>query len=230
MPLFQLDEHDVTFPAPHLALKEPSGLLAIGGDISSARLKEAYQTGIFPWYTPHETPLWWSPDPRAVLPAGTLHIGRTLRKFLRQAPYTITLNQAFSDVIEACSVRDEGTWIGPDIKTGYRALHQQGAAHSVEVWEGNELVGGLYGVNVGAVFCGESMFSRRNNASKCAFVAFYNHFLRYGGQLFDCQVLNSHTAALGAIEIARDHYLEALSRWKKVIIDKKCWYQQSLEL
>ena len=105
MPLFQLDEHDVTFPAPHLALKEPSGLLAIGGDISPARLKEAYQTGIFPWYTPHETPLWWSPDPRAVLPAGTLHIGRTLRKFLRQAPYTITLNQAFSDVIEACSVQ-----------------------------------------------------------------------------------------------------------------------------
>uniref|UniRef100_UPI0026575AF9 leucyl/phenylalanyl-tRNA--protein transferase n=1 Tax=Stenotrophomonas maltophilia TaxID=40324 RepID=UPI0026575AF9 len=93
-----------------------------------------------------------------------------------------------------CSVRDEGTWIGPDIKTGYRALHQQGEAHSVEVWEGDELVGGLYGVNVGAVFCGESMFSRRNNASKCAFVAFYNHFLRYGGQLFDCQVLTSHTA------------------------------------
>ncbi|QKJ47681.1 leucyl/phenylalanyl-tRNA--protein transferase [Proteus vulgaris] len=230
MPLFQLDDNDLDFPEPHLALKEPNGLLAIGGEISLSRLRVAYQSGIFPWYFPYEEPLWWSPDPRAVLPAGDLHIGRSLRKFIRRQPYKITLNHAFASVIEACSVREEGTWIGSDIKTGYEGLHQQGEAHSVEVWEGDELVGGLYGVNMGAVFCGESMFSRRDNASKCAFIAFYNHFLRYGGQLFDCQVLNSHTASLGATEISREHYLVALSRWKKVIIDKKCWYQQSLEL
>ncbi|HCH51258.1 MAG TPA: leucyl/phenylalanyl-tRNA--protein transferase [Proteus sp.] len=230
MPLFQLDDSDFDFPEPHLALKEPNGLLAIGGDISPLRLKAAYQLGIFPWYFPSEAPLWWSPDPRAVLPAGSLHIGRTLQKFLRRHPYRITLNHAFSSVIEACSIREEGTWIGTDIKKGYEGLHQEGLAHSVEVWEAGELVGGLYGVGVGAVFCGESMFSRKDNASKCAFIAFYNHFLRYGGQLFDCQVLNSHTSALGATEISRESYLSSLSRWKKVIIDKKCWYQQSLEL
>ena len=212
MPLFQLDDSDLDFPEPHLALKEPNGLLAIGGEISPARLRVAYQSGIFPWYFPYEEPLWWSPDPRAVLPAGDLHIGRSLRKFIRHQPYKITLNHAFASVIEACSIRDEGTWIGPDIKEGYEALYRQGEAHSVEVWDGDELVGGLYGVNVGAVFCGESMFSRRDNASKCAFIAFYNHFLRYGGQLFDCQVLNSHTASLGASEISRDHYLVEIGR------------------
>lgn len=230
MPLFQLNEHDIDFPEPHLALTDPNGLLAIGGDISPERLKVAYQAGVFPWYSPHEPPLWWSPDPRAVLPAGSLHVGRTLRKFLRTQPYKITLNHAFSAVIRACAVREEGTWIGAEMIKGYEALNQQGIAHSVEVWEGEQLVGGLYGVNIGAIFCGESMFSLRNNASKCAFIAFYHHFLRFGGQLFDCQVLNSHTAGLGAIEIPRENYLSALSRWKKMIIDKKCWYQRSLEL
>ncbi|PHM37880.1 leucyl/phenylalanyl-tRNA--protein transferase [Xenorhabdus innexi] len=229
MLIAQLD-NSYEFPHPDNALAEPNGLLAFGGDLSAERLKTAYSKGIFPWFSPNELPLWWSPDPRAVLIPGELHTGRTLRRFIRKHPYQITVNYAFEQVVYGCAQRQEGTWIGSDIQLGYQTLHQEGLAHSVEVWHKQQLVGGLYGVNIGTLFCGESMFSKMENASKCAFVAFYHHFLRHGGQLFDCQVLNHHTESLGAKNIPRKEFLRYLGQCQKQSLQTGCWDAQLLEL
>ncbi len=175
--MYQLDDDSNLFPPVSEAMREPNGLLAIGGDLSSKRLQAAYYDGIFPWFNPGEMPLWWSPDPRAVLMVGDLHISRSMKKVLKKQIYRITINTAFKQVIEACSVRPEGTWILPEVQAGYLALHQEGIAHSVEAWHGSQLVGGLYGVNMGHLFCGESMFSRMNDASKFAFITFFYSFL-----------------------------------------------------
>ncbi len=173
MRVTQLSSQSFIFPSPELALREPNGLLALGGDLTAPRLLAAYQRGIFPWFNPGEMILWWSPDPRAVLFPEDLHISRSMRRFIRHCPYRFTLNHAFADVISACATeRDEGTWIGRDVQQAYCQLHALGHAHSLEVWLENELVGGLYGVAVGAVFCGESMFSRADNASKSALMVF----------------------------------------------------------
>lgn len=228
--MYQLDDDSYLFPPVSEAMREPNGLLAIGGDLSSKRLQAAYYDGIFPWFNPGEMPLWWSPDPRAVLMVGDLHISRSMKKVLKKQTYRITINHAFKQVIEACSVRQEGTWILPEVQAGYFALHQEGLAHSVEAWYGDKLVGGLYGVNMGHLFCGESMFSRMNDASKFAFITFYFHFLRYNGQLFDCQVLNHHTASIGAKEISRRDFLHILYRWRDKAIDPACWLPQSIEI
>ncbi|WP_446469476.1 leucyl/phenylalanyl-tRNA--protein transferase [Xenorhabdus stockiae] len=229
MLIAQLD-NSYEFPHPDTALAEPNGLLAFGGDLSAERLKTAYRKGIFPWFSPNELPLWWSPDPRAVLIPEELHTGRTLRRFIRKHPYQITVNYAFEQVVYGCAQRQEGTWIGSDIQLGYQTLHQEGLAHSVEVWHKQQLVGGLYGVNIGTLFCGESMFSKMENASKCAFVAFYHHFLRHGGQLFDCQVLNHHTESLGAKNIPRKEFLRHLDQYQKQSLQTGCWDAQTLEL
>ncbi|MEX0445299.1 leucyl/phenylalanyl-tRNA--protein transferase [Xenorhabdus sp. SGI246] len=229
MLIAQLD-NSCEFPHPTNALTEPNGLLAFGGDLSAERLKTAYSKGIFPWFSPDEPPLWWSPDPRAVLIPGELHTGRTLRRFIRKHPYQITVNYAFDQVIYGCGQRQEGTWIGAGIQHAYQTLHQEGMAHSVEVWHKHQLVGGLYGVNVGTLFCGESMFSKMENASKCAFVAFYHHFLHHRGQLFDCQVLNHHTESLGAKNIPRGEFLQYLEQCKKQSLQAGCWDTQVLEL
>lgn len=228
--MYQLDDDSYLFPPVSEAMREPNGLLAIGGDLSSKRLQAAYYDGIFPWFNPEEMPLWWSPDPRAVLMVGDLHISRSMKKCLKKQVYRITLNHAFKEVIEACSIREEGTWIVPEVRAGYLALHKAGLAHSVEAWYGDKLVGGLYGVNVGHLFCGESMFSRMNDASKFAFITFYFHFLRYNGQLFDCQVLNHHTASMGVKEIPRWDFLHILYRWRDKSIDSDCWLPQTLRL
>ncbi|MDR2243455.1 MAG: leucyl/phenylalanyl-tRNA--protein transferase [Providencia alcalifaciens] len=228
--MYQLDDDSYLFPPVSEAMREPNGLLAIGGNLSSRRLQAAYYDGIFPWFNPGEVPLWWSPDPRAVLKVGDLHISRSMIKTLKKSPYRITINHAFKEVIAACAVRKEGTWILPSVQAGYLALHQEGHAHSIEAWHGDQLVGGLYGVNMGYLFCGESMFSRMNDASKCAFITFYFHFLRYNGQLFDCQVLNHHTASLGATEISRRDFLHILYRWRDLRIDPACWLPQSIDL
>ncbi|AKH64554.1 MULTISPECIES: leucyl/phenylalanyl-tRNA--protein transferase [Photorhabdus] len=230
MPIIQLDDDSYDFPHPAEALMEPNGLLAVGGDLSPERLSAAYHQGIFPWFLPSEIPLWWSPDPRAIIMPGELHTGRTLRRFLRNHPYRITVNHAFEQVIHYCAQRQEGTWISRDIQQGYQELHQTGKAHSVEVWYGEHIVGGLYGVSVGTLFCGESMFSRMENASKCAFVAFYHHFLRYSGELLDCQVLNHHTASLGAKEISREEFIQYLYQFRNQSLKPGCWLQQVLEL
>lgn len=225
----QLSSQSFIFPSPELALREPNGLLALGGDLTAPRLLAAYQRGIFPWFNPGEMILWWSPDPRAVLFPEDLHISRSMRRFIRHCPYRFTLNHAFADVISACATeRDEGTWIGRDVQQAYCQLHALGHAHSLEVWLENELVGGLYGVAVGAVFCGESMFSRADNASKSALMVFCHHFTQHGGELIDCQVLNAHTASLGAVEIPRNFFLQQLSQLQFSPLPAECWLPQSL--
>ncbi|CNL38321.1 leucyl/phenylalanyl-tRNA--protein transferase [Yersinia pseudotuberculosis] len=229
MRVTQLSSQSFIFPSPELALREPNGLLALGGDLTAPRLLAAYQRGIFPWFNPGEMILWWSPDPRAVLFPEDLHISRSMRRFIRHCPYRFTLNHAFAEVISACATeRDEGTWIGPDVQRAYCQLHASGHAHSLEVWLGNELVGGLYGVAVGAVFCGESMFSRADNASKSALMVFCHHFTHHGGELIDCQVLNAHTASLGAVEIPRNFFLQQLSQLQFSPLPAECWLPQSL--
>ncbi|EPC5193042.1 leucyl/phenylalanyl-tRNA--protein transferase [Edwardsiella piscicida] len=231
MRIMQLDRHSLGFPSPEQALHDPNGLLAIGGDLQPARLLQAYQRGIFPWFSPGELILWWSPDPRAVLAPQALHVSHSLRKALRRTALRITLNQDFAAVIAECAEqRAEGTWIGPSIQQAYCQLHQLGHAHSVEVWQEDRLVGGLYGVAQGSLFCGESMFSRVSNASKMALWSFCSHFQRMGGQLIDCQVLNAHTASLGAHDIPRRRYLQHLLDCRRQTLDPRCWQPQRLAL
>lgn len=229
MRLVQLSRHSIAFPSPEGALREPNGLLALGGDLSPARLLMAYQQGIFPWFSPGDPILWWSPDPRAVLWPEHFHVSRSMKRFHNSSPYRVTLNHAFERVLEGCAdERDEGTWITRDIMLAYHRLYELGHAHSIEVWRDNELVGGMYGVCQGALFCGESMFSRAENASKTALMVFCADFIRQGGRLIDCQVLNSHTASLGAIEIPRRTYLERLDELRVMRISPHCWIPRTL--
>jgi len=207
------------FPDPYYALEEPNGLLAVGGDLSPARLLNAYRQGIFPWYSDGEPILWWSPAPRMVLFPQELKVSRSLHKTLRNTPLRITLDTAFSHVIEACSESrlnkdgsQSGTWITDEMKQAYISLHRIGFAHSVECWEGDELVGGLYGVSMGKVFYGESMFSRRSDASKVAFAHLVRQLVAWGFALIDCQVYTEHLASLGAREIPREQFLELLDQ------------------
>ena len=228
MAFYQSEDDNLVFPPVSSALTDPNGLLASGGTLSPARLLLAYREGIFPWYSPGEPVLWWSPDPRAVLFPEDLHVSHSLRKILKKHPYRVTLNQAFDQVISTCTVRDEGTWIGPDIIAAYNRLHQAGRAHSVEVWDDSALVGGLYGLNVGSVFCGESMFSRVSNGSKIAFMTFSAHFTGYGGTLFDCQVLNDYTKSFGACEIERREFIRLLYQRRDMHLPQECWQPQTL--
>lgn len=213
---YLLAQDDTRFPAPELALAEPNGLLAVGGDLSPQRLLTAYRHGIFPWYSAGEPILWWSPDPRAVFFPEQVTPSRSLRKVLRRADYTVTLDQAFEQVIAACAgprLHHDGTWIVPEMQQAYIRLHRLGFAHSVECWHEGALVGGLYGVSLGRVFFGESMFSRRADASKVAFAHFVRQLRAWGYPLVDSQVGNDHTAMLGAREIPREEYLALLDRW-----------------
>ncbi|NKI73084.1 leucyl/phenylalanyl-tRNA--protein transferase [Dickeya sp. CFBP 2040] len=229
MLLCELSPFSLRFPKPETALRDPNGLLAYGGDLSPERLLNAYRHGIFPWFSPDEPILWWSPDPRAVLFPAQFHLSRSMRKFIRRIDYRVTLNQAFNAVISACaSDREEGTWIGQEMMHSYHQLHLSGLAHSVEVWRNDQLVGGLYGIAQGALFCGESMFSRADNASKYALAAFLQHFVRHGGQLIDCQVLNDHTASLGACDIPRHAFLQQLTSLQQTALRDGCWHPQTL--
>lgn len=205
----------LVFPPVNQALKSPNGLLAAGGDLSPQRIVAAYRNGIFPWYNADEPILWWSPDPRCVLFPNEFHASRSLRKSLRKSRFRVTFDQQFDAVINACaaprSYADE-TWISQDMKAAYSALHQMGFAHSVEIWENEELVGGLYGLAMGRVFFGESMFSTRTDASKIAFAHLVDHLTNWGYDLIDCQVYNDHLASLGAREIPRSKFLELLEQ------------------
>lgn len=208
-----LDPVRVQFPDPRGALEEPNGLLAAGGNLNPETLIDAYRSGIFPWYEQDQPILWWSPAPRAVMYPDRIHISRSLRKTLRQGHYNITTDTAFAEVISACAQRgapDQGTWITADMINAYCRLHQLGYAHSVECWMDGELAGGLYGVAVGAVFCGESMFSRRTDASKIALVHLASSLREAGFVLIDCQVGNAHLFSLGATMIEREDFLNIL--------------------
>ena len=207
----------IAFPDPNDA--DDDGLVAIGGDLSPERLLRAYDSGIFPWYDAGLPPLWWSPNPRAVIDADSLHVSRSMRRAIR-GEYELRFDSAFRAVMLECATRrDEGTWILPEMVDAYVRLFELGTAHSVEVWADGELVGGLYGVQRGALFAAESMFHRRTNASKLALIAAVRHFFALGVELFDVQFLTAHLASMGAYELPREEYLERVARARAVRVD-----------
>lgn len=205
---------DLVFPSVNLADK--NGLLAIGGDLSAERLLLAYKSGIFPWYNQEEPIVWYSPDPRMVLFPKKLKISKSMKQIIRKNQFRATFNQNFSEVIANCknSYREGqgGTWITDEMEQAYINLHNFGVAKSVEVWEGNELVGGLYGIDLGHIFCGESMFSKVSNASKFAFIYLVQKLEKEHYTLIDCQVYNAHLDSLGAEEISRSEFLTYLKK------------------
>lgn len=212
MPIFRLSQA-LVFP-PAMAA-EANGLLAVGGELSPERLLLGYSSGIFPWFSPGDPLLWWSPDPRCLLEFPNLHISRSLAKTLRQQRYRVSFNQAFELVISACAEErersGEGTWISPEMQVAYNELHRRGYAHSVECWQGAELVGGLYGLAIGRGFFGESMFHRRTDASKVAFVELARLLAAGGFAFLDCQLPTPHLASLGAGESPRRQFLTRLA-------------------
>lgn len=213
------DIHKTIFPDVDLALTEPDGLLAVGGDLTVERLTAAYQQGIFPWYSEGQPILWWSPDPRMVLEPKNIKVSRSLEKTIRKNIFNITFDQQFQDVIIECSKprlekgnEQTETWILDEMIVAYIELHKAGYAHSVECWLDNKLVGGLYGVAIGNVFFGESMFSRVSDASKVAFVFLSKQLQEWGYKLIDCQVYTSHLESLGAGMISRKEFLNLLKK------------------
>jgi len=208
---FLLSAHNCWFPPPHLA--DADGLLAMGGDLSTERLLAAYRLGIFPWYA-DELPLWWHPDPRFVLFPNKLRISKSMQRVMQQQQFTFTHNQAFSAVMAACKTTprkgQDGTWINEDVVKAYTTLHHMDLAHSFEAWQQGELVGGLYGVKMGTIFFGESMFSHMSNASKAAFIWAVKTQQQQGVQLIDCQVHTEHLESMGAEMIARTEFMEWL--------------------
>lgn len=210
MPPVLLDSR-LQFPDPHFANED--GLVALGGDLSVERLLLAYRSGIFPWTV--DPISWWSPNPRGIFELETFHVSRRLAQIIRQRPYRVTRDRAFRDVISGCATptaRRGKTWISPEFIDAYTALHEAGHAHSVECWQEETLVGGIYGVSVGGLFAGESMFHRADNASKIALVQLIEHLRERGFALFDIQMVTAATKSLGAMEIPRNTYLKRLAQ------------------
>lgn len=209
------------FPDVDYAMIQPNGLLAVGGDLSPARLLHAYQRGIFPWFSEGQPILWWAPDPRAVLLPSALRISRSLKKTLRREKFQVTFDRVFLPVIQACAApraHQNDTWITNDMVDAYCALHQRGFAHSVECWEDGELAGGLYGVAIGKIFFGESMFSRSSDASKVALA----RLCTSGYEVIDCQLPSDHLKRLGATDLPRREFMALLRRWRgaaNVVLD-----------
>ena len=216
------------FPPLDSALREPNGLLAAGGDLSPQRLIEAYSRGIFPWFNPGEPILWWSPDPRMVLFPAELKVSRSLRKTLKKPTCEIRFDTAFRQVMAACAAPRDGhggTWITPAMIAAYTELHRLGLAHSVETWMGNKLVGGLYGISLGRMFYGESMFSLVTDASKIAFVHLVRQLERWGYGMIDCQMKTAHLASLGAREIPRAEFSQKLAELVNFPGINGAWHQ-----
>ncbi|MFO1388797.1 leucyl/phenylalanyl-tRNA--protein transferase [Cellvibrio sp.] len=218
-----LDPSSILFPSPALALNDPNGLLAIGGDLSPDRILSAYRQGIFPWFNPGDPILWWSPSPRTVIFPEHLHISKSLRKVIRSGTYRVSFDHCFTDVMRACAAPRayaSGTWISEEMIASYTELHKRGHAHSVEVWktqgENEELVGGLYGMALGKIFFGESMFSRADNASKVALAFLVDQLKVWDFKLIDCQVANDHLFSLGAVEIPREEFQQLLVDFARV--------------
>ncbi len=208
--MYWLHSDELTFPPYEETNSE--GIIALGGDLSPDRLELAYRKGIFPWYNKEEPVIWWCPDPRFVLFPEKLKVSKSTRKILQTSTFTVTYNQCFKKVMENCRTIErqgqEGTWIQPEMIEAYEVLHQRGLAKSVEVWNPHrELVGGLYGIDLGSVFCGESMFSKESNASKIGFITFIQN---HDFQIIDCQVYTKYLESLGAEEISRERFLSYL--------------------
>lgn len=209
------DDPPDAFPEISAALTEPDGLLAAGGDLRPDRLLTAYRRGVFPWFESGQPILWWSPNPRCVLIPRAFHAARRLRRAIRNAPLTLSFNTAFAAVVEACARRragQHGTWISDEMMKAYRILHGQGWAHSVEVWQEDDLVGGLYGLAIGKMFFGESMFSHANDASKIAMWSLCRILVKHDFELLDCQVVSPHLTSLGAILMPRQKFAAILGR------------------
>jgi leucyl/phenylalanyl-tRNA--protein transferase len=216
IPLLGPTDH---FPPVDFALDEPNGLLAAGGGLSVPRLLDAYARGIFPWFSDGDPVLWWCPDPRMVLPTNNVHVSRSLRRRLRRDDYSVTADTAFADVLRACAAprrSDAGTWLVPPMIRAYERMHAAGAAHSIEVWIDGELSGGLYGVVLGRMFFGESMFTRRTDASKIAVAALAAQLRRWQFPLIDCQLRTEHLASLGAIEMPRREFVKKVGEFVRL--------------
>ncbi len=202
------------FPPVETALTDPDGLLCVGGDLSPARLLAAYRRGIFPWFSEGQPILWWSPDPRTVLYPAEFKVSRSLAKTIRNRGFAVSVDRAFAEVMAHCAderLRPEGTWISPQMRAAYQRLHELGLAHSYETWDGGRLVGGLYGVELGRVFFGESMFSLERDASKVALAALVRAMIEHDGRLIDCQVASAHLESLGARSIPRPQFVRELA-------------------
>lgn len=209
------------FPDPNSAALEPDGLLAVGGNLSSSTLLSAYRMGIFPWFSEGDPLLWWSPSIRCVLDPHRIHISKSLNRQLRQQRFDISIDQAFTAVINNCADRkdNQGTWITNEMIAAYVRLHQQGHAHSIEVWQDSDLIGGIYGLAIGGIFCGESMFSHRANASKIAMVYLCRHLIKQGYSLLDCQIVSDHLLSMGAKSMNRQDFLNLIATQKNRSID-----------
>ena len=231
MPIYQLSEQ-LIFPNPEEA--EPEGLLAVGGDLSTERLLLAYTMGIFPWYSDEAPILWWSPDPRLILKPECLKISKSLKRIISKKQFSITMDHDFETVINSCATtkrKEGGTWIVNEMINAYIELHHKGFAHSVEVWEKEKLVGGLYGVSIGRIFFGESMFSETNNASKIALVYLVKALSEWGFPCIDCQIKTEHLISMGAREISRHDFLNQLKKTVKEKTRVGRWsLPESLEL
>lgn len=212
MPIYRLTDQ-LIFPP---VTEAEEGILAVGGDLSAARLLLAYRSGIFPWYSEREPIIWWSPDPRFILYPKKLKVRKSMAQFIRNTDLQVTMDSAFPDVVAACAQQKRegqaGTWITPEMATAYIELHENGFAHSVEVWSRKKLVGGLYGVSIGRLFFGESMFFRKSNASKLAFISLVRELERRDFLLVDCQVETAHLVSLGGESIPRDTFMQLLDQ------------------
>lgn len=225
---WQLDpQPDAPFPPAHTALREPDGLLAVGGDLSPVRLLNAYANGIFPWFSDGQPPLWWSPDPRTVFHTDGVHLSSRFRRQLRRSPWVLRADTAFAAVIGACAASprpgQDGTWITDDMRLAYQALHALGYAHSVEVFDGERLVGGIYGVAIGRMFFGESMFSAASGGSKVALAGLARCLHRWGWPLIDAQVENDHLLRMGAEHLPRERFLQLVRRQVREESSEGAW-------
>lgn len=227
------------FPDVEQALDDPNGLLAFAGDLSVERLVKAYSKGIFPWYSHGEPIMWWSPEPRGVMPLKAFSPSKSLQKFARRCGLKVTVNHAFSQVIEACAHiprNDSGTWITPEMIQAYKNLHAAGHSHSIEIWEDSsnerpndrKLVGGLYGVVSGKLFCGESMFHHVTNCSKLAFWYLIEYLKTEDAEWIDCQMQNPHLASLGCVEISRATFVQTLAEQTSLSFSKNFWLPKDI--
>ncbi|MDP4535381.1 leucyl/phenylalanyl-tRNA--protein transferase [Alkalimonas collagenimarina] len=223
----------LNFPPVEQALRQPDGLLALGGDLKPERLLLAYQQGIFPWFSEGDPLLWWSPSVRALFAPHQLQLNRTLRKQCRKAQYRFSINTAFEQVISQCAApraRQADTWILPPMRQAYRQLHQQGYAHSVELWQQDQLVGGLYGLMIGRLFCGESMFNRQPNTARLALIALQQHLQCHQAGWIDCQMPNDFLDQLGVCHFPRTQYLALLQELASQPCSDQTWLPQNIKL
>ena len=228
-----LTSNSSNFPALSSALLEPNGLLAFGDDLSPQLIIQAYQSGIFPWFSDGDPVMWWSPNPRGIIKIDEIRINKTLTKVLKRNEFKVTLNKDFEQVIELCAdapFRTEETWIVNPMLSAYKKLHQQGYAHSIEVWQNDQLVGGLYGVAINGYFSGESMFYKQSNASKVALAYLANLLKSIEVTFIDCQMLNPFLASMGCIEVTREYFIAQQSMAKAIIPPCHFWQAKTLSV